>query len=331
MNLIGWLISFIIVLCCTASFVAAYVPFNFLPWLQLFPILDIFLVGLAMLNILIGPKYPGNTYGKPGTLLIAFTILIFHSYPTGDFAIGTSSQNSELKLISLNVNQFQNDTGVVNQIISQLRLENPDVILLQEFGLYYKWPDVNSVASDFSTRIELPYYHFDPHTGNIFGTAIFSRYPITDSKLLFNMLSHTNEAWKHNLLVNGHSLDIVNVHLQSFNLSTNSDRPEYQSLSKVISEQAIQTNQVLDAINNQTSTVIAGDFNVVRGSRILRQFENNFQSAIDAKNISFDGSLKYSPIRIDHAFCSKTIGILNSRFDSNFESDHKALVLHLSF
>jgi endonuclease/exonuclease/phosphatase (EEP) superfamily protein YafD len=192
--------------------------------------------------------------------------------------------------------------------------------LLQEFGLYYKWPDVGAVAKDFSERTGLKHYDFTPHPGNIFGTACFSKHPILEVDTIFQLLSVTNEAKRYTLEVYGDFLTVVNAHLMSYNFFGNDSDASWTGISETIaarSEQALQ-------IQHAGFDLMFGDLNAAPGDGVYRQIRAHHNDA-------FQGMLEPThevlPARIDHCFYTDQWRLTAADYRIDFPSDHKALLV----
>jgi endonuclease/exonuclease/phosphatase family metal-dependent hydrolase len=226
-------------------------------------------------------------------------------------------------LLTLNVGQFSNDTSKVSSVVKMIREVRPDVIALQEFGLYHKWPDVNSMSQEFAKRINCTYYHFDPHAGNIFGTAVFSKYPILHSDLIFNEPSQTNEGWRFLIAFPSDTLNLINVHLESFNFQSKNRLP----IDEVMSKQLIQIRSVLSNYDSRSSTVFCGDFNNIAGSKVYTLIDQSFNDAALEKGVGWLPTLKTPPFRIDHIFYNQSIGVNSIELYMDAPSDHAALLV----
>ena len=232
----------------------------------------------------------------------------------------------KVKVLSLNVGQFGKDASDLNAVINMIDFRQPEIIALQEFGLYHKWPDTESMARDFKEEIGFAYYHFHPHKDNIFGTAIFSKYPIITSEMIFNETSQTNEGWKHRIVRNTDTIEIINMHLESFNLN-NQNR---LSLNEVLLKQERQIHSLLKAHNPNFKTVVCGDFNMVAGSKVYNTVHKKFDDAILEAGLAWLPTLKTYPIRIDHVFHNQLTTIIDARMDWKTPSDHAAILFRVN-
>ena len=136
---------------------------------NLLPLLDGLLLAVSVLIAIYS-----SIKRKMGTDVLIMLLVTIFVYSCRNAEINLRpTDDKEITLLSLNVAQFNNDTANVSEVIQLINKEVPDVVLLQEFGLYYKWPDISTVSRDFAQRIGFEYYHFQPHDGNIFGTRNF--------------------------------------------------------------------------------------------------------------------------------------------------------------
>ena len=323
-----------IVTICTALLVlfivlnaaAGYEVFVSFELIQLLPSFDFIFWVLASMSLVLVIA----AGGKRIALLIVFFILsiqlIFrHSDHSFDLSVEHSSKDT-LKVLSLNVGQFSNDTAVVNQCIHLIRSEKADIVCLQEFGLYYKWPDVESVASDFARRTGFKYYDFSPKQGNIFGTAIFSKHEITQIDTVFQLLSHTNEAKLYQLDVNGISITVANIHLQSYNLFSSRDSLSLSSIRKAI---AMRNEQVKMIIKTQ-SDIMLGDFNASPGTIVHNLLCDEYIDVQGSFGNAFSPTLQVFPTRLDYVFVGSRFVVNSSYLNARFPSDHKALVAKIA-
>ena len=237
----------------------------------------------------------------------------------------TELQGERISLFSLNVGQFNNDTSQVNFIANKILELQPDIVALQEFGLYYKWPNIESMTNDFSSKIGYSHYYFKPHSGNIFGTAVFSKYPIIRSELIFNELSRTNESWKHLVVINNDSIWIVNTHLESFNFSGDNPLP----IPEVMKRQMEQARLILRSDFSNHKTVICGDFNAVSGSPCYQLFSKEFEDVLLESGMGWLPTHKTIPVRIDHFFRNMNTTVSNIKLVWDTPSDHAGLLVHI--
>ncbi|MEZ4722519.1 MAG: endonuclease/exonuclease/phosphatase family protein [Flavobacteriales bacterium] len=331
MRIIAFILQLLLTLAMLGSCAASVTSLDMFPIIQILPAFDLVWfvasIGLVMMGRLV---FMNQQYNSMLVLLATLTLTWHKS--SSQQAIENSSRANRIKILSLNVSQLGNDTGIVNQTIELIKEIKPDVVCLQEFGLYYKWPNVDAVSRDFSDRIGLSNYHFSPHRGNIFGVATFSRYPIDSTHLIYNMLSFTNEGWLHDLNVNGQQLRLINLHLQSFNLNGSMQYDKRLTPIQVIDMQWEQIAALLAKDQAQEPTIIIGDFNAALGSIHLNQFKKHgYINVAASTGNGLIPTLNWIPLAIDHVEVSQNVHCASYCLDDRFPSDHKAVVMNISF
>ncbi|GAB5539482.1 MAG: hypothetical protein Salg2KO_15850 [Salibacteraceae bacterium] len=260
-------------------------------------------------------------------ILLVFTVLFTRL--NANIRFHPSDQNTSLNIASLNVGQFSNDTNQVQSIINQLNERQPDIIALQEFGLYYKWPNTQSVVRDFAEKVDMPYYHFKPQKDNIFGVAVFSRYPIIMAEKLFEKAGPTNEAVRYTIGLNGQLLDLINVHLQSYNFSHLGNVVGYVSPDQVWQQQRMQALRILDNLRVEENTIVVGDLNAPAGTQPYNTLSRIGDDMLQAAGIGWSPTVDLMPLRIDHGFASNDIHVLSVDVVAT-QSDHHLLVFDIA-
>ncbi|MCO4806232.1 MAG: endonuclease/exonuclease/phosphatase family protein [Flavobacteriales bacterium] len=237
------------------------------------------------------------------------------------------SDHSDLHIVSINVAQFGNDTIHARGIAALIKGLNPDIVVLQEFGLYYKWPNTAVVAAQFSKKIGLSEYHFEPHKDNIFGTAIFAKFPIRESELVYNQISQTSEGWIHHLDINGTSLFVANVQLESYNFQNVGS--DVLAMTMVQKRQLNQVKMLLKRLSDKHKSIIVGDFNAIPYSKIYNVTAREYEDSMAEMGNGWQSTYVKLPIRIDYLFHSKDIKV--GRADALYteHSDHKVLSVHI--
>lgn len=286
---------------------------------SLLPLLDGLLLAIAVLIAICS-----SIKRKMGTDVLIMLLVSMSIYSWRNAEINLrSTDDKEFTLLSLNVAQFHNDTANVSEVIQLIKNEVPDVVLLQEFGLYDKWPDISTVSKDFAQSIGFEYCHFQPHDGNIFGTAIFSKRPILGSTLVFNEISQTNEAWSHLIKLKEDTVQLINAHVESFNLNASGTK---LSLNEVLKRQEYQATKIQSAISDQYKSMICVDLNATAGSTIYNQVRKSHVDILKTHGLGWVHTLKWPPIRIDHVFTHQNIQCTELEILENTPSDHRGII-----
>ena len=312
-----------LVLLVLASAIVPLTNSGLLPFFQIFPSFDLLFWFLSLFLLFAASVRRYRPVLSSVTFLLATLLVAWRGY--GSMPEYTERGGEELKVLSLNVGQFNNDTGEVRMTIQEIRRNDPDILCLQEFGLYYKWPDVESVAKDFSERIGMKHYDFSPHKGNIFGTAVFSKFPIIETDTIFNMLSATNEAKRYTFNVNGKELRLTNVHLQSYNLFGRQRSPGLTWSGRISETLSRRKSQVNVLMRNQ-SDIVVGDLNASVGSYYYESLAGKWRDVQRAFGQGLLPTHALVPTRLDYIFTRKQMRTINFERLTDFPSDHYGLM-----
>lgn len=281
-----------------------------------------------VLLILVSKNQRNGAVLKTGILILIGCFWLMNHIPKNE-PVSTLAFNNSVIIYSQNVHQFKNDTLVVKSIVEQIKSSKAEIVCLQEFGLYYMWPNIGAVAKDFSEQVGLTYYDFTPTRGNIFGTAIFSAYPICRVDTIFQFLSYTNEAKEYKILVRNSELNLVNLHLQSFNFGGGGAN-DVLSVSQVINLQMSQLSSILE--NEFEANFMVGDFNFLPGSFLYQKFSN--EDFYDAQ-LQLGKALHptFMPLlnRLDYLFYNRSSSVSKLEILPGAGSDHQAILAEIRF
>lgn len=280
------------------------------------------------LFILVSKNERNGAILKTGILVSLSCFWLMNQTPKNE-PLSSLEYNDSAIIYCHNVHQFKNDTLVVKSIVEQIKASKAEIVCLQEFGLYYMWPNIGVVAQDFSEQVGLPYYDFTPTKGNIFGTAIFSAYPIIRVDTIFQLLSYTNEAKRYKLFTRNSELNLVNVHLQSFNFGGGGVN-DALGVAQVIDHQINQLSSILES--DQRIDFMLGDFNFLPGSYLYDMVSDH--GFYDAQ-LQLDNSIHptFLPIlnRLDYLFYQRLSSVSKLEILSNAGSDHRAILAKIHF
>ena len=313
-----WLLVLLILL----SAGVPYTHSGFFPYLQLIPSFDVLFWVAAVVLLLISVRIHIRPWVPALTLLLATALLVWRNYGSlPDFAGGESH---EVKVLCLNVAQFSNATAAVNATVREIKQHDPDIVCLQEFGLYYKWPDVGSVSADFAKRIGMAHYDFSPFPGNIFGTAVFSKYPILSSDTIFSMLSATNEAKSYVFSIGDEELKLTNMHLQSYNFF--GKRKEPKSFNDALIETLSRRHSQVRVMMKHQADMLVGDINASVGTVYYEEIAHRFRDVQRAFGKGMLPTHAYLPTRLDYIFTRQRLRPVAFERLTDFPSDHHGLM-----
>lgn len=172
------------------------------------------------------------------------------------------TKGTELTIASYNVfflNKYKQN------IIQEIKKENPEVLLLQEYTP--GWQQVMS-ASIFK---RYPYRRIYPRKGP-YGLAILSQYPIKGDRLLLNDRQKPIAQYTQ-LKVKGKSLHLLNIHLSSPAGAVENPEHFFSYYLLNYDVRKTQWKDVLDLLKNLPEgepVLIGGDFNTMRWEPLYR-------------------------------------------------------------
>ena len=253
-------------------------------------------------------------------------LLLGINHVTSVYEISSSEdldgQDNVFKVLSYNVRQFnqygwnKNDKAIPQKIAEFVKGQNPDLISMQE---YFKG-EMN-IANSFPHRyIKLKEKNAE------FGLAIFSKFPIINKGSLDFPTSSNNNAIFADILKDGDTIRVINVHLQSFGVKPDLDKLEKQHSKKVFLgmgqtfvRQEKQMNIVIDLIKKSPYPVLVmGDFNNTAYSYIYREIKS--EGLFDAYKEAGNGfgqtyDFRFFPLRIDFILAADALEVLS--FDNH--------------
>ena len=286
---------------------------------------------------------------------LAILIGVSHFANFFQFPFGRQAQEAEadLKVVSYNINLFHlyswsKEPPTFDSVYKFLRSENPDIVCLQEFY-------VDSTKFTEQTARQLLDYnaHFGyivnrPTTG--YGMATYSRYPIVDTgELKFD--NSANACIFTDILVDGDTVRVYNVHLQSFRFGERNLNflisPDYRKESQAMDEikdisfrfrDAIQkrANQVDKVSGHMLSSpypvIVCGDFNESPISynyhRMTKLLNDAFVEAGAGVGHTYKGF--FPSFRIDYILYSPNFTATSYNSPRVYHSDHFPVVTTLA-
>jgi endonuclease/exonuclease/phosphatase (EEP) superfamily protein YafD len=205
---------------------------------------------------------------------------------------------------------------VVNETAAALAAElqglDADIYFLQE------------LSSDWDEEFErLGFWRRYPfnqrYTGeDAFGCAIASRLPVRDIKVFW---SAELPQMRGVLRLEDRDIELVNVHLLP---------PRTLEYTRYYH---IGADALLDIVRHlgRRSFIVAGDFNSTPDSDFATRMRDVADDAWEAGGRGFgftwpNGMFQYPPIRIDHVFVSRDLGIIGAHVGDGTGSDHRPVV-----
>ncbi len=275
----------------------------------------------------------------PGLMLIAA-----FGYIRYTLSFNAGEERDGLRVLSYNVKVFDvykdegSDTADVVNIINWINDQKADVMCLQEFYNDSKSPHYNTIEK-ISQNNRYKYHHIPilkNRSGAEFGPVIFSRFPIINSGTLkFEEKSQNNVIFS-DLLINGDTIRIYNMHLQSLHIdedkviNTENIQSGVENIAVPLKYGFIQRAKQVRLLKKHISdinypVILCGDLNDLPYSYAYRELNEDLKNAfVQAGNgfgFTFNGKLFF--LRIDHQFYSEELSL--EQFNTHREikaSDH---------
>ncbi|MEM9023438.1 MAG: endonuclease/exonuclease/phosphatase family protein [Bacteroidota bacterium] len=321
LNILLWLLI-------AAGLLAPWLPARHWAWLALIPAALPVIFGLsALFAVAFRKKRNPWLYGN----LIALVLLLFPLSKDVAFHRQPAPTSADVRVLSLNVQRMNNDTAHAKGILDLVQSREADVVCFQEFGLYHQWPDAAALTRYFRHALQLPHAHFGHHRHNIFGVALFSRYPIARVDTIYLPISENNAALLYTLEHPDTPLHVLVFHLASFNLGGSAPRTLTERLAipaKTFAAQEQQLQLLVDRIRAvHGPLLVVGDLNNVPHSYAYRQLDawltDSFREAGTGWGYTYaDPAL---PLRIDYQWYSGPIRATAHKVVSHPYSDHRLL------
>ena len=214
-------------------------------------------------------------------LLSLVVLLMGFNHVTSVYEISSEEQESNpdnvLEVLTYNVRQFNQygwaeDIDIPQKIATFIKGQDADIVAIQE---YYK--------GELEIARSFPYkFIFLKEKNAEFGLAIFSKFPIVNSGSLDFPTHSNNNAIFADVIKNGDTVRVVNVHFQSFGLKPNLENIEkehskrvFLGMGQTFVRQQRQMQLVKDLIlDSPHPAVILGDFNNTAYSYIYRELKD---------------------------------------------------------
>jgi len=270
--------------------------------------------------------------------------------------------DNSIKILSYNVRGFNRDLdkpwGEDHQMVQYLSSVDADIICMQEYMA--STSDKHASSKNLQKLLKkYPYYSVIPlrstRGGYEYGLACFSKYPITESSRMY--LPRTdNGIALYKIDVDGKTLDVVNVHLES-NRLTSEDKKLYRDFLKESAETAPSINQITQNIEDKLGTayrrrapqavlvsqfvensqsdgiIVCGDFNDTPISYSYKKICRNLSDAYLQNGLG--PGITYHEnhfwFRIDYIMHSKNMDAYQFKIDKVKYSDHYPISTYLKF
>ncbi len=243
---------------------------------------------------------------------IVFVADILSSCNHCDAVLKDRSQiRNKLRLISFNIS-YENSIENFENMREMILLEKPDIVQFQELSpqMQDKIKTLRSIFP-YSAGLNKPKGPFD--------SLILSKHPLTNTKV------GDNHVVIANLILNEAKISIVGIHL-------------FTGESKKNFNNALQQISYLKTIvsNTNKNLILLGDLNMSSTSKRFAKFlkETNLYTYTSYKNITSTWPA-FMPnllgIQIDHILFSNNFKMVDKKTSNSFGSDHRPLIVELSY
>lgn len=267
-----------------------------------------------------------------------------YRYLSGTFQYSSpvSAAGKTMKIMTLNAGAVHREVRLIlDDILLHTREEGVDVICFQEFNGIKGTPGLDSLFSAYPYRIEP-----DRGDGKLF-LAVFSKYPITDWQMIPFENSCNDGLWC-DLSIDGQTVRIVNVHMQTTSITQNRALIEDIKKNYVVgnlygvnqlqntiesnfvkrAEQARQVHAVVQS--TRSPLILCGDFNDTPISYTYQTIRGNllkdgFKSCGNGYGYTFHGF--FDLLRIDFILYSQGIHPLSYYSLPQEWSDHNPVFM----
>jgi endonuclease/exonuclease/phosphatase (EEP) superfamily protein YafD len=225
-------------------------------------------------------------------------------------AIANNTTIGQLRVLLSNI-YFSNRN--YPKVISLVRQENPDIAVFVEVNSV--WAEELSALKDL-----LPYAVVDRDSG-IFGTAIYSKFPLEN--VTFEEFQGSRKTI------------VSSIKYQEKNVVIMATHPNYPIKKETFIERNLHLSAMADYLEKINQPVIlAGDFNVTMWSPFYQQFVEQTKLKNGRRGFgvqpTWPSFMPLLGIPIDHCFVSENIQVIQSRIGPYVGSDHFPIITDLA-
>lgn len=267
---------------------------------------------LSLLTFIIGFSYLNDLYKLSGKKVLLKDDISVMSY------------NVRL----LNYYNANKDKTTGEKAVNFIHQKKPDILVMQEY------------TNDNEYKFEYPHKYFKTKSrNNIFGLAIFSKYPILNSGSL-DLESSANNIVFTDLKINNDTVRVYNIHLESLRINPNKEnfgeKDSEKLVSRLKSTFKTQAKQVEAFIAHQEEwkgkQIICGDFNNTAFSWVYHQISKGKIDAFEEAGKGLGKTYDYAfPLRIDFILTDENAIVNNFKTFPVKYSDHFPIMARLNF
>ncbi len=258
---------------------------------------------------------------KKLALLPLFTLLAGWPFLQSTLSFNKElSKSNSIQVLSFNAKFFREArtySKFSTQMIQWVANDTSDIKCLQEYSTNSRWEPLDVTGqikqkgySGFIFQADVEDQEHNP------GMAIFSKFAMLDSGIVFEAKGTPNAAMFADLDVNGKTIRVYNVHLASMNLDLYKTRgfAKILFIIKRLKYGAVKRSDQIKELIRHTKTspypyIICGDFNETPYTYAYYQLKKEYQNTFVETGKGFGFTFNEIPyfLRIDHQFHSSDI------------------------
>ena len=247
---------------------------------------------------------------KSKSIILAILGLIFVGTVAGaiittPYPTTPSEAKTSLIIMTYNIRQGVNDSGDKNYEgqLELIRSVDPDILALQECDPTRISGGNSDVVRYFADKLNMYSYRGPKSVVNTYGTAILSKYPLSNVTAFFTYSTHQQiGATQLQITVGSQTFNVFSNHLAS-----NTEEGKISQIQDTLSR--------VDGLNN---VIFMGDFN-------FRPYTAQYNLTIEVLEDSWVQQWgTVAEDRIDHIFLSTGITVLDTNYIERGHSDHPA-------
>ncbi len=324
-NRIVFVLNYLFALLLCISYLAPYVSVKSFPFLSVFSLSLPLLVLVNLLFCIYWSLLRSKRF-LLSTLVVLCGYFLLDSFLKFKF-YEDEINDGDLKIMSynargFNINKWNEDNTIGDQIVNFVIQENPDVLCFQEFSRIRN----NQLKNHYK-------YHFiaPDHRVKKSVQAIYSHYPIINKgEVVFK--NTANSTSFVDILYKKDTIRVYNLHLQSLkvipDMNTISNEESSKLYERIIKsfkrqqEQAQIIKKHIAKVNHKT--IVCGDFNNNQYSNVYRTVKGNLQDTFNENGTAYGRTynFKYYPVRIDFILADDSFNVTAHKNYDIVLSDH---------
>ncbi|MCK5107107.1 MAG: endonuclease/exonuclease/phosphatase family protein [Nanoarchaeota archaeon] len=238
-----------------------------------------------------------------------------------------------IKILHWNI-WFKEDIANILEFINEI---NPDILCLQELTINSKYNPHKNLPQIIAEKLNYNFNFAQAHKfedGHIQGNGIFSKYPIMDN---LNFLI-TESKKSNDYSSEGRVCAVSQIKISNKEIIFATTHTSYSDAFMETNSRLEETEKLVQFFVNQKYLIFTGDLNLTPESKSIKLIENSLvhcgpaysQPTWTTKPFSYKGfRADHLSWRLDYAFATNNIKILNSKILKTKYSDHLPILIEI--